>query len=372
MTGSSPHLTLAELTAGENRGDLPEAAAAHRDTCAACQARSRDAVADGVRFLVWRCQPSPSLMRGVFEAIDASPAPGRRRWLARRGHGSGRRVALAAAGAAVLLGGAGAGIGIALSPGSPTAQPAPSRSTAAMAGLTATGCSDLDLAGGTLQRVTRAGLVLAVGGGRQVTVTTSAGSRILREVTGTPADVTDGAHVVVSGTAGDGTIAARLVGILPRMSVSGPNPPSGFGGGLTVGIANGLVTGTRDGGFTVIEPDGTRVQVTMSSSSVVITAADSRLGQLRTGKITSAVGSVGPGGTLAAVTIEQDVLPPGALKIGLPAPAGLPGVGRPGSLPSGPPGPGALPSPPDGGHPFASLGCAPAAITSVDLLALGG
>ena len=90
MNCTSPHLTLAELAAHESTG-LSAAAGRHLADCAACRVRSRAVAADGVRFLVTRCQPPPGLIDHVLADIDA-PAPAgmtrrvtRRRWrLARR------------------------------------------------------------------------------------------------------------------------------------------------------------------------------------------------------------------------------------------------------------------------------------------------
>lgn len=366
MTTDSPHLTLAELTASDGSGHLSAAAASHRQTCAACRARGRNAVPDGVRLLVSGWTPPPDLIQAVFAAIDAQPASASRNWRARRP--AGRRIVLTAAAAAVVAVAAGVGVATALRlAGQPAPHPRPDSTAATAAGLTATGCSRLDVAGGTLQRVSGTDLVLTVAGGRQVTVTTSASTSIFREIIGTPADVTDGTQVLVSGTATGGTIAASRVGILPVI----PDVPTPPGDGLQLGIAQGRVAAASGGGFTVVERDGTRVPVTMSSSTPVITTVASSLSQLQPDKITSAVGGQGPGGTLAATAVEQDDLPAGTLKAPLvpPSPVHLPLPGPRLSLPA----PSVLPSQGAGpGAGIRSLGCAPTALTSTDLLALGG
>jgi hypothetical protein len=391
-TGNPPHLTLAELAASGGTRPLPPAAAAHLEACAACRARSREAVADGVRFLVAGCQPPPGLLGSVFDAIDTQPAPARHGWLAGRGHPRWpavrghrgvRRVALAAA-AAVLLAATGAGLATALGPaGQPDGAAEAGGSAIAHAGLTLTECSGLRLQvlGRTLQRVNGTSLVLA----GQLTATTSAGTEILREVTGTAADVTDGAQVLVIGTATGAAIADTLAEVMPGTGSTVPTPQGESRTGATPGLAYGTVTDARGTGFTVVEGDGTRIPVTMSASSSVITTVPSGLGELRAGQMTAVVVSTGPDGALAAVTVEQGVLPAGALKAlnEWPPPqravAPVPGPGKPGSRSSqGLPGSlsSSQPSPPLsvllGGsrQPFASLGCDPSAVTSVDLLAL--
>jgi hypothetical protein len=371
MTAQITHLTLAELAASENPADLPEGAAAHLETCPACQARARHALPDGVRSLLAGCQPPPRLLQDLFEAIDSQQVPARAQW-------GGGRIVLTAAAAAVLLGAAGAGAVTALRPATPAP---PGSATRVAAGLTATGCTGTELAGGTLDRVSGTSLVLATVSGKQVTVTTSASTRILREVTGTPGDVADGSHVLVSGTSSGGAIAARLVSILPETAGSPPTPLGGATAGLALGLADGTVADASGDGFTVVEHDGTRVAVTMSSSTSVITTVQVSVSQLRIGAVTSAAGTAGPGGTLAAATVEQNGLPAGTLRKALPAPPSLPSglpspgtlitPGAPGSTPRLPLTPGTLIPKQGGGSGSLGLGCAPAAITTADLITLG-
>lgn len=312
-------------------------------------------------------------MDRVLVDIGAQPT----RLLRSRLHGAGRRgsprIAVAAAAAVMLASVGGYGLtqafGLSGHPGA-AARPGGNQTAAA---LTATGCDGLELAGGTLQRVNGHDLILTTAGGRQVTVTTSVGTRIIREVTGTLGDITAGAHVFVSGTATDGTISAKTVGIIPgpgHSMPSMPSMPSGGGLGARLGLATGTVTDAGSTGFTVTEQNGTRVRVATLSSTLVITTVDASLDQFQAGTITSAVGTVGRGGTLTASTVEQDDLPAGALRNALPSLPSLPtlgtglprpslGAGLPTSLPS--PGTGSL---------FAGFGCTPAAITSADLLTL--
>ena len=218
VPGNTPHLTLAQLAASGISQPLPPGAAAHLHACAACQARSRDVVADGVRFLLTPCQPPPDLMDRVFAAIDTPPAPAPHglpagvahlRWPALRGHHGAKRLALAAA-AVVLLGAAAAGLVTALLPaGQPGRAAEGGASALANAGLTVTECRtvQLQILGRTLLRVSGTDLELEGAGSTPLTVTTSAGTGILREVTGTEADVTDHAHVLVTGTATGAAIA---------------------------------------------------------------------------------------------------------------------------------------------------------------------
>jgi hypothetical protein len=408
-----PHLSLAQLAASGG-GQTRPPATAHLHDCAACQGRRRDLIADGVSFLLTRCQPPPDLMDRVFEAIDSQPAPTplpaptpqpaptprtrparsrHPRWPAFRGHHGTKRLALAAA-AAVLLGGAGAGLATAFSPAGTGTAAEGGGNAIAHAGVSLTECARLQLhvVGGTLQSVSGSDLMLTAGGATLVTVTTSAGTEVLREVTGTVADITDGAHVLVTGTRTGTAIAAGLVAIMPDTGSAVPDTQAG----ATLELAYGTITDVRATGFTVVEGDGTSVPVTMSASSFVIKGVHASLGEFQAGEKTSVVGSEGPGGTLTAVAVEQGNLPAGALsalKELLPHPEGFPGApGQPGSvrvLPTPPPAgslpnslpsayaplgsawPGLLPYLLGGaGHPFASLGCDPSAITSVDLLAL--
>jgi hypothetical protein len=373
MITTPPHLTLEELATEGDTSLLAPVAARHLAECAACRARSGAVAAVGVRFLVSRCQPPPGLIDRVLADTGAQPTQVRYGWFRGMGRRADPRIVLGTAAAVVLAGVGGYGLTQAFgSSGHPAAAARPGGTQTAA--LTATGCPGLDLAGGTLQRVSGPDLVLATAGGRQVTVMTSAATRVIREVTGTLSDITAGAHVFVSGTAADGTISARTVGIVPGLGHATPSLPSRGGLGAQLGLATGTVTDAGSTGFTVTEQDGTRVHVATSPSTPVITTVTASLGQLQAGRITSAVGTAGPGGTLTASTVEQDALPAGALREALPSrpslPSGQPvsgtglprpslGAGLPTSLPS--PGTGSL---------FSGFGCAPDAITSADLLAL--
>jgi hypothetical protein len=236
------------------------------------------------------------------------------------------------------------------------------------AGLTATGCSgaSTELASGTLTRVARTELVLTTASGNNLTVTTSSVTTVTREVTGGLGDITDGAQVIVRGTTSGTQLAAASVVIGSAAAPRLPSLPGGSLGNVLLrsGFANGTVTGAGGGGFTVVEQDGTRVPVTVSSSTAVSKLADTALSQLKMGAFTTVVGSKGPGGSLAATTVEQapssvaiarPSVPPTALANGVPG--ALPS-GMPTSLPSGT-GPGSL---------FSGLGCSSTAIATAALL----
>ena len=93
MNAESRHLTLPELAAGDSSGFLAEATAEHLETCTACQARRRDLLTDGVRFLVSRCELPPGLVGRVFETVEAHPRRGYPPGLGRAGDRAIRGVA---------------------------------------------------------------------------------------------------------------------------------------------------------------------------------------------------------------------------------------------------------------------------------------
>jgi hypothetical protein len=382
-----PHLTLAELAASAASQPLPAGAAAHLHTCAACQARSHGLVPDGVSYLLTRCQPPPDLMDRVFEAIDSQPAPTplpapTPRPAPTRGRYRARRLALGAAVAAVLLGGATAGLVTALSPAGTAPAAEGGGNAIAHAGVSLTECPrvQLQVLGRTLLGVSGTDLELEGPGSTPLTVTTSATTEILREVTGTVADVSDGAHVLVAGKVTGAAIAGLVVDVMPGTGSAVPSPEGGSRAWASSGLAYGTVEDNRGAGFSVLEGDGTGVPVTMSASSLVIRAVHASLGEFQAGQGTSVVVTTGPDGTLTAISAEQASLPAGALqalKGSLPQGRPLAGSqGLPGPQPSSPPqayshnGPSEpLPSLLGGAHrPFASLGCDPSAITSVNML----
>jgi hypothetical protein len=370
------HLSLEELIAVARGEPVAPRAAGHLAVCRGCagEAGRWHAVAGGVRVRLARNEPPGHILGQVFVAIDdwpsqpimrAEPRAGTaRRGLRSRGH-----AWLAAGAAAVLL--AAGGYGVSTVFGAASGSRPSTRSGAA---LTATGCPTLKAAGGTLISVNGSALTIRTAGGSAVTVTTSADTTVVREVAGTLGDITDGTQVTVFGSNSGGTIDAKLVAI--RNAAASrlgklPASPAGRGGlSLQLGLASGTAADATSSGFTVNEPDGSQVQVTTLPATKVLTLVTSSIGQLETGKLTSAVGAPGPDATLAATLVEQDGLATP------PAPPKLP-QGLPSSLPT--PGPGlgsVVPSPPTRpslgnlGSLFSGLGCSQDAVATAYLMAL--
>lgn len=374
MNQAPVHLRLEELIAAARGGPVAPPAARHLAVCQSCagEVRNWNAVTGGIGVLVTRSEPPGHIIGQVLAAIDdqppqpdpvpairAEPVAGTARH-GLRGHGY---AWLAAAAAVALLAGGGYGVSTVLSSaGVPRAA----------AALTATGCSSLKAVGGTLTSVSGPALTIRAADGSPVTVTTAADTKVVREIAGTLSDIADGSAVTVFGTNSGGTVDAKSVALRSGAASSAgklPTSPPGHGGlSLQIGLASGTVTDAASSGFTVDEPDGSRVQVTTSPATTVLTLVTSSIGQLEAGQLTSAVGTPGPNGTLAATMVEQDALTTiPALPSSLPSP--------PSSLPN--PGPGsAFPSPlarPSLGNPgslFSGLGCSQDAIATTYLMAL--
>jgi hypothetical protein len=269
----SPHLDLGDqiaVAAGQPAGDR---AREHLARCGDCQREANrwNLVASGVRGLA---AAAPEI------AQPARPPRTGRRVLA----GPWRRAMLVAgsvAAALVLLAGVGEVTGtvhVHLSgPGTGTA-------------LTAvTGCSQLEQAGGTLERVDGSSLVIKTVSGQPVTVTTTATTSV--SMSGPLlGDITDGASVEVRGSSSGGTVSAAIVTVGQPFSAVNP---AGF-----VPV-QGTVSGAGTAGFTLVTSGGTRVRVTTSGGTLVVIPHAS-LGQLQAGTAIFAVGHAGPGGTLTA------------------------------------------------------------------------
>jgi hypothetical protein len=373
MSQASPHFSLEELIAAARGEPAAPQAAGHLAICEDCagEVRAWQAVADGIHVLVTQSRPPGHLIGRVLAAIDDEPPqpgpvpPDSPAGTARHGLRGHRHAWLAAAAAVALLAGGGYGVSRVLSSGG-GGHP----STRADAALTATGCSTLKAAGGTLTSVSGSTLTIRAAGGGSVTVTTSGDTKVVREVAGTLGDITDGTQVTVFGTDSGGTIDARSVALTNGTASSPgklPASPAGQGGlSLQLGLASGTVADATGSGFTVDEPGGSRVQVITSSATTVLTLVTSSTGELETGKLTSAVGAPGPHGTLAATMVEQDAL------TATPAPPSLPGsLPKPGhGLGSAFPSPPARPSPGNLGSLFSGLGCSQDAITTTYLMSL--
>jgi len=305
------HLTFEELIDGTGK----------HDGCPDCEADAAEwaAIRAGVRHQAGA--PSAKVLPAVLANSVKT-----RRYL----------MPLSAAAAAAVLAAGSYGVVVALRHGSVTTH------SGGTTTLTATGCTGLDLAGGTLTQVSGGELVIST-----TEVVTTSTTTIYRETTGTRGDITDGRRVLVTGTLDGGSIAATSVGVLPD-SVTSPATPNGLG----IILASGTVADARDGGFTVIEADGTRVAITTSASVVVINTQRISLTQLVVGEVTSAVGTA-EGDTLAAITVEQNAVPTAIWQKLLPT--NLMPSGVPSDLPT-------LSSSLNG------LGCSPAAITTTYLL----
>jgi hypothetical protein len=268
-----PHLDLGDLIAGAAGQPMGDRARKHLAACEHCQLEADrwNLVAEGVRGLA---AAAPETVQPV------RPRRARQRVLT----GPWRRVMLVAASAAaalVLLVGVGAVTGLVhvrlSGPGTGT-------------DLTAViGCTQLEQADGTLERVNGASLVIKTVTGQPVTVTTTASTFV--SMSGPLLnDITDGVSVVVRGYSSDGTIAAAIITVGPPSSAV--NPP-GF-----VPVP-GTVSDASAAGFTLVTSTGTRVPVATSGSTLVIVPHAS-LGQLRAGATIFALGHAGPDGTLSA------------------------------------------------------------------------
>jgi len=281
---STPHLDLADLIAEANGEATGNRVRGHLAGCEQCrrEADRWSLVAGGVRGLMAATpevtQPAQPV-RPARSAVRRVLATPRRRLV----------FAASAAAAAVLVGFAGYGVANRGSVNGPGTGGSGGTTT-----LTAvTGCAKLEQATGTLDRVGGDSLVIAMAGGKSVTVTTTATTRM--NASGPLLDaVTDGASVTVVGKGSGGTVAANFVVVGGNPSIEVPDYT----------ILHGTVSDARTGGFTVVTSTGTRVPVTTSDRTVVA-ISNAGLAQLRTGARTTAVGYAGPNGTLSAIAVFQ-------------------------------------------------------------------
>jgi hypothetical protein len=99
----------------------------------------------------------------------------------------------------------------------------------------------------------------------------------------------------------------------------------GTGIGPKLLLASGTVADAGASGFTLVEPNGTRIAMTTTSSTTVTLLSAASVSNLRTGQFTVAVGTSDTSGTLRAESVEQEAVSPSLLPDGhLP----LPGIGR--------------------------------------------
>jgi anti-sigma factor RsiW len=283
VNANSTHLDLEDLIAEVTGQAIGDQAREHLAGCEQCQLEANrwNLVADGVRDLAAEAAEVPEPAR--------PPRTGRHRLA-----GPWRRAMLTVGSAAaalvllIVIGIAAGVVHVHLSGSGPGSQTT----------LTSvSGCTRLEQANGTLERVNGAGVVIKTASGRLVTVSTKATTRLMASGA-LLGDITDGATVTVAGTTSDGTMAADYV-------VVSTNPPSLAVPGIVT--VRGTVSDAGAAGFTVVTPAGTRVPVTTSGTKAV-TVSHARLSQLQDGARTTAVGYVGPGGTLSALIVAQ---PPG-------------------------------------------------------------
>lgn len=278
MNANSTHLDLEDLIAEANGQAIGDQAREHLAGCAECQLEASrwNLVAGGIRDLAAEAAEVPAPARPPHTGRRVLAGPWRRVMV----------VAGSAAAALVLLVGVGVAAGVVHVhfSGSGSSQPT----------LTAvSGCTQVQQASGTLERVSGTDVVVKTASGQLVTVTTTPATRLSASgaLRGT---ITDGAAVSVAGPSAHGTIAADLV-------IAGADPS------LTVpGVVNvrGTVADAGAAGFTVVTSAGTRVPVTTSGTTAV-TVFNASLSQLQDGAKTTVLGSPGPHGTLSALAVVQ-------------------------------------------------------------------
>lgn len=274
-----PHLDLGDLIAGAAGQPAGDRAREHLAGCEHCQRELNrwNLVADGVR----------GLAADMPEAAPESARPARPRRTRRVLAGPWRRAALVAGSAAaalVLF----AGVGVVT--GAVHLQFGNSGTETALTAVT--GCSQIQQADGTLERVNGSSLVIKTASGQPVTVTTTATTFV--SMSGPLlGDIRDGASVMVRGPRSGGTVNAAIVTVGQPFSAVNP---SGF-----VPV-QGTVTDAGTAGFTLVTSGGTRIPVTTSGDTLVVIPRAS-LGRLQAGVAIFALGRPGPDGTLSASAV---------------------------------------------------------------------
>jgi len=278
---ATPHLDLEELIAEVNGQPVADRAREHLASCAHCQLEASrwNLVADGIHGLAADTPEAPQ---------PARPLDARRRGRRRPVRYTLIGVGSAAAALALFVGiGSAAGI-VSVSFGGGGQASGGNQAT-----LTAvTGCSQLEQASGTLERVNGADVVVKGANGQLVTVTTTAATKFAMVGTQLGGDITDGAPVDATGPRTDGTISAISVLIGDALAQHSQPPP----GMVRV---EGTVSDASTAGFTIVTSAGAQVPVTISGDTI-ISVANASLGQLPVGSTVHAIGLPGPDGTLAA------------------------------------------------------------------------
>ena len=290
---TTPHLDLEELIAEVNGQPVADQAREHLASCAHCQLEADrwNLVADAVHGLAADAQ----------EAL--APQPARPRNARRRRPVRYTLVAVGSAAASLVLlvaiGSAAGIVHVSLGGGSQGSGGSQTTLTAV------TGCTQLEQASGTLERVNGATMVIKALNGQPVTVTTTAATKVAMSGTQLGGDITDGASVGATGPRTGGTIAAITV-LIGDASQQHSQPPPGM-----VHV-EGTASGASATGFTIVTSDGARVPVTISGDTLV-SLSDASLGQLPVGATVHAIGLAGPDGTLAARGVAAILqLPPNA------------------------------------------------------------
>jgi predicted anti-sigma-YlaC factor YlaD len=289
----SPHLDLGDLIASAAGQPVGDRAREHLAGCENCrrEAKRWNLVADGIRGL------AAAAPEAAPEAAQPARPPGAGRRVVA---GPWRRAMLmvgSAAAALVLLIGVGEVAGVvhvhvSLRP-----------SDTVLAAVT--GCSQLELADGTLEHVNGSSLVIKTASGQPVFVTTTANTFV--SMSGALlSDITDGASVMVRGSSSNGTINAGIVTVGQPFSAVNP---AGF-----VPV-EGTVANASSAGFTLVTSGGTRIPVTTSADTLVVIPHASP-GQLRAGVTIFAVGHAGPGGTLSARAVAAVWQLPSGVHVG--------------------------------------------------------
>ena len=331
---------------------------------------------------------------GTMEALG-EPAGGTPRWWMRS-----RTAAAAAVGVAVALGAGGYGIAVAAG-GSGTAAdgtsvlPAADTSSSPNGGNAAPGCGGAFMRGiaGTLKSDNGSTLTVQstapAPANVTATVTTNSSTLAVRIASGSLADVTDGAQVLVGGSFANNTLTAKNIVTGSGLALGTGRTPAGAANWSGSGFASGTVADKTASGFTVVAANGARVTVATSSSPTVQTDVRISVSALRVGQRVAVSGAPGSNNAITATQVEEldtTAASPG-LGIGPGFGFGLRGPGRSGGAPhvrpSGAPS-NAPTSPPEGavppkgpggfggfrghGGPFAACGTAmatpPAALTN--------
>ena len=290
----SPHLDLGDLIAEAAGQPVGDRAREHLAGCENCQREAKrwNLVADGIR----------GLATAASEAAPEAGQPARPPGAGRRALGGPWRRAMlvvgSAAAALVLL------IGIGELAGVVHVHLSLHRSSNVLAAVI--GCSQLELANGTLEHVSGSSLVIKTASGQPVIVTTTAHTFV--SMSGALLnDITDGASVMVRGSSSNETINAAIVTVGQPFSAVNP---AGF-----VPV-QGTVADASSVGFTLVTSSGTRIPVTTSGDTLVVIPHASP-GQLRAGVTILAVGRAGPGGTLSARAVAAVSQLPSGVHVGM-------------------------------------------------------